>query len=127
MRRELNLLGHVLCCWYGPLSCETENECHIQSMELNKTLGVVFTLVKAAEKKHHKCIHHFHEIIDHIMGLFDVGTRKRPLTKRTVDSTQNIITEYLKQMMAELPGIPNMKLATDELLATATFTLRASK
>lgn len=43
------------------------------------------------------------------MSLFDVGARKRPLTKRLVDSTQKIISEYIKQMMFELPGIPNTK------------------
>lgn len=57
----------------------------------------------------HKCIHHFLEIIQHIMSLFDVGARKRPLTKRLIDSTQKIISEYIKQMMFELPGIPNTK------------------
>lgn len=43
------------------------------------------------------------------MSLFDVGARKRPLTKRLIDSTQKIISEYIKQMMFELPGIPNTK------------------
>ena len=110
----------------SPLSEQTENDCHIQSMELNKTLESVFALVKVAERKEHKCLHHFHEIIDHIMSLFDIGNRKRPLTKRNVDSAQIIITEYLKQMLIELPGIPNVKLATDELIATATFTINAT-
>ena len=110
----------------SPLSEQTENDCHIQSLELNKILENVFGLIKLAERKEHKCVHHFHEIIDYIMSLFDVGTRKRPLTKRNVDSAQIIITEYLKQMLTELPGIPNVKLATDELMATATFTINAT-
>ena len=90
--------------------CEqSENDCHIQSHEVNTKLETVFSTVKKAEEMDHKCIHHFLEIIQHIMSLFDVGARKRPLTKRLVDSTQKIISEYIKQMMFELPGIPNTK------------------